>query len=190
LFDAFLKSDINIKYLLLTIKMSCERFIYRPNETGTLSYNVPIICDDLCKEISSKIQKLLDERSNFRKSDKGYGRIENYGFKPTEVFYDMELCKGIKLKANPSEILIQDSSITPLNPEDINEKGAYLMLSFDPFKENIGKRAFKNEVSSMLEGNYLIKSHKRILDESVESAKWLNEKYPNHLRDILLRSNR
>ena len=159
--------------------MSFERFVYRPNETGNLEYKVPIVCDELCLEISSKIQNLLNQRSDFRKSDKGHGRIENYGYKATEVFYDMENCKGIQLKGNAAAFYQDNPSYhTPLNLEDINKEGAYLIKSFDPFEKGLGKRAFKNRVDSMLDGNYLIKSHKQILNEAMESTKWLKEKYP------------
>ena len=165
--------------------MNLERFTYQPNETGNLEYKIPIVCDELCQEISGRIQNLLDERSDFRKSDKGYGRIENYGFKPAEVFYDMENCKGIKLKGNAEGFFMKDDFHSVLNPENIQEKGSYIMTSFDPFEKGLGKRAFKNRVESMLEGGTLIKSHKQILDEAMKSIKWLQENHPLRFQKLI-----
>jgi hypothetical protein len=159
-----------------------ERFLYQPNKNGKFEYKVPVPCDKLSREISAKIQKSLDTRSDFRKSDKGFWRVEQYGFKATEIFFDMEACKGIKLKADANKILKNNNSIIPLNNANINEEGAYLLWSFDPFEEGLGKQAFKNRVVSLLSGSYLDKTHKERLNEAIESAKWLHSFSPLHLK--------
>ena len=156
----------------------CKRFLYQPNDNGEFEYKVPVPCDELSLEISTKIQKSLDTRSDFRKSDKGFWRLQQYGFKATEIFFDMEACKGIKLKADANKVLKNDNSIIPLNDANINEEGAYLLWSFDPFEEELGKQAFKNRVISILNGSYLDKSYKERLDEAIESTKWLKNKSP------------